>query len=112
MVRSCLRRLASLREDTLYSVLASTPVKLRLVTKLTTPATASAPYTAEAPPVTRSTRSSSDTGTLLVSTTPPSVAGTMRLPLNSTSVRLLPMPRRSMEAVPLEPLLMFGPMAG
>ena len=59
-----------------------------------------------------STRSSSDTGMVLVSTTPPSVAGTMRLPLISTSVRLLPMPRRSTDAVPFDPLLMPGPIAG
>ena len=107
-----MRRLASPCSETLYSVVASTPEKLRLVMKLTTPATASAPYTADAPPVTRSTRSSSETGTLLVSTTAFRLAGTKRLLLNSTSVRLDPMPRRSIDAMPVEPLLTLGPMAG
>ena len=62
--------------------------------KFTTPATASDPYTAEAPPVTMSTRCISICGswsTLL--------SGTRR-PLNSNRVRAAPMERRLSELAP------------
>ena len=93
-------------------VCASTPLKFLFSTKLTTPATASAPYTADAPPVTRSIRSSRATGMALVSTRPDKSEGTARRPLINTSVRCGPRPRRSIVAIPPEPLLVPGPMAG
>ena len=73
--------------------------------KLTTPATASAPYTAEAPPVITSTRSIHSTGMVLTSTAEePEVAPTWRRPLTSTSVREVPMPRRSIRPTPAVPM--------
>ncbi len=47
---------------------AETPSKLRLRMKLTTPETPSAPYTADAPPVSTSTRSIRSVGIELMST--------------------------------------------
>lgn len=90
----------------------STPVKLRRRLKLATPATASAPYTTEAPPVRMSTRLSRASGMALVSTMPFRLKGTRRRPLSSTSVRLVPRPRRSIVAAPVVPLLVAGPIAG
>ncbi len=77
--------------------------------KLTTPAIASEPYTAEAPPVTTSTRSISAGGMLFRSTTPSVLAPTMRRPLTSTRVREGPRPRRSTVAVPVPGLLLDAP---
>ncbi len=62
---------------------------------MTTPDTASAPYSAEAPPVTTSTRSTRLLGMLFRSTVPCELLGTNRRPSTSTSVRLAPRPRRS-----------------
>ena len=77
--------------------------------KFTTPATASAPYTAEAPPVTTSTRSIRLAGMKFrsgaVLTAPAAgVPGWRRRPSIRTSVRLAPRPRRSTVAVPVAPL--------
>ena len=71
--------------------------------KLTTPATASAPYVADAPPVSTSTRSTMAAGIWLMSglealVMPP--PGCMRRPLISTRVRNEPRPRKLTEAVP------------
>jgi hypothetical protein len=46
------------------------PVRFSFRMKLTTPATASDPYAADAPPVTTSMRSTSVLGIMLVSTVP------------------------------------------
>ena len=73
---------------------------------------ASAPYTAEAPPVTKSTRLNSASGITLVSTDPSKLNGVTRRPLINTSERFEPKPRRSMVAPPPEPLLVPGPMPG
>ena len=72
----------------------STPSKSSLSTKLTTPASASAPYTAEAPPVIVSTRSMAADGIVFKSTISAAFAGCARRPSTSTSVRFAPMPRR------------------
>src|SRR6185312_2779135 len=58
--------------------------------KLTTPATASVPYAADAPPVTTSVRFSSDWGMTLTSIVPLYVEGTMRRPSSRISVRFPP----------------------
>ena len=55
---------------------------------LTTPATASEPYAAEAPPVTTSMRAMSMEGTTLRSTAPPELVGTKRSELMSVRVRV------------------------
>ena len=74
--------------------------------KFTTPATASEPYTAEAPPVRMSTRSIIAVGIWLMSgaaeaaCTPPYG---MRRPSISTRVRVEPRPRRFRVAVPVAP---------
>ena len=101
MVRSTLVSSASFSSVCSVMTLKDTPSKSSLSTKFTTPATASDPYTAEAPPVSTSTRSMSAVGMLLMSTEPPWVVGTARVPLMSTRVRLEPRPRRSTVAVPL-----------
>src|SRR3569833_1764311 len=84
--------------------------------KLTTPATASAPYTAEAPPVSTSTRSTRAVGMKFRS----AATGAMedvglpamrRLPSISTRVRLGPRPRRLTVAVPSEALETLEPWA-
>ena len=84
--------------------------------KLTTPATASAPYTAEAPPVRMSTRSTSEVGMKFRSaeTAPIDEVGLppiSRRPSISTRVRDEPRPRRLTVAVPLEPLETLEPWA-
>ncbi len=82
--------------------------------KLTTPATASAPYTDEAPPVSTSTRLISADGMKLMSgTLPPAVGspGCRRRPLISTRVRFAPRPRRLTVAVPVAPFDTFEPCA-
>ena len=65
----------------------STPSKSFFSTKFTTPASASAPYTAEAPPVIVSTRSIAADGIVFKSTTSEAFAGCARRPSTSTSVR-------------------------
>ena len=62
--------------------------------------------------MTKSTRSISETGIMLVSTRAFRSAGTARRPLISTNVRCGPRPRRSIVAMPPEPLLVLAPMAG
>ena len=91
-------------------VLNSNPSKSFLKMKFTTPLTASAPYTAEAPPVTISTRSVSPVGSSVISTPPVRIDGATRWPSRSTSVRLTPRPRRLRKLAPeLKPL---RPVAG
>ena len=68
--------------------------------KLTTPAIASAPYTAAAPPVMTSTLRMAAGGMVLTSTTSCALTGCARRPLTSTSVRFAPRPRRSSVAAP------------
>ena len=71
------------------------PSKLSFMMKLTTPVTASAPYTADAPPVSTSTRSTSFIGIEPTSTeAEPCTPPTWRRPLTRTSVLLEPRPRR------------------
>ena len=73
---------------------------------LTTPATASAPYTADAPSFSTSRRSIAATGIVLMSTklvvmdSANELIATRR-PLTSTSVASAPRPRRLIEAAPL-----------
>ena len=62
--------------------------------KLTTPATASEPQAAEAPPVTTSTRWTTALGKVVMSTPPVRLEFTMRWPSNRTRVRLMPRLRR------------------
>ena len=69
------------------------PSKSSRSLKLTTPATASEPYTADAPPVTISTRWISEGGMTFTSTTPLPFAGTRRRPSSRTSVEVVPSPR-------------------
>ena len=75
-------------------------------TKLTTPATASEPYTEDAPPVKTSTLSKSNVGMVLRSAQfpPPVVPGTILLPFIRTNVLEQPRFLRLTVAVPLEPL--------
>jgi len=68
--------------------------------KLTTPASASEPYTAEAPPVMISTLSISCDGMMLRSGTPVPLAGISRLPSSRTRVDDVPRPRSEMLACP------------
>ena len=74
----------------------------------TTPATASEPYTAEAPSLSTSMRSMMDVGMVLRSTempfAPSSTLEVMRRPLSSTKVRTAPMPRSEICMVPPPPL--------
>ena len=78
----------------------STPSKSSFSTKLTTPASASAPYTADAPPVIVSTRSMAADGIVFKSTISEAFTGCARRPSTSTSVRFAPMPRRFTLATP------------
>jgi len=78
--------------------------------KLTTPATASAPYTDDAPPVSTSTRLTSAEGMKLMSDTGARGSpGWSRRPLIRTSVRVTPRPRKLTVAMPSAPLEMFEP---
>src|SRR5258708_30415919 len=93
-----------------------TPSKFFFMMKLTTPATASAPYTAEAPPVRMSTRSTSEVGTKFRSAATAEIDEVglppiSRRPSISTRVRAEPRPRRLTVAVPLEPLETLEPCA-
>ncbi len=76
------------------------PWKLLRSLKFVTPASASAPYTAEAPPVMISTLSSAAAGMEFVSMTSVELTGCARRPSISTSVRFAPRPRRLMEETP------------
>ncbi len=80
--------------DMAVCMFTDTPSKLSFNTKLTTPAIASAPYTAEAPPVIVSTRAIAAVGIVFRSTTRDALTGWPRLPSTSTSVRFVPTPRR------------------
>ena len=88
--------------------------------KFVTPPTASAPYTAEAPPVIVSTRSISAEGIALMSVTISELIGTRRLPSTKTRLRLGPKPRSDIDAIPTEftgvictsPWLVVGVAAG
>ena len=64
------------------------------------PATASAPYTDEAPPVISSTRSMRAAGMVFKSTRPDDEDGFARRPLTRMSVRPGPKPRKSAVAKP------------
>src|ERR1700723_1173025 len=77
--------------------------------KLTTPATASAPYTDDAPPVSTSICLISSAGIWLRSAlldvlgvAPRDAPGAKRVPLTSTKVRCEPKPRKLTVEVPLE----------
>src|SRR3954449_11638527 len=89
------------------------PVKFVSMMKLTTPATASAPYTDEAPPVRTSTRLISDDGMKLMSATEPwrGSPGCRRLPLTRPGERGDPRPRRLTDAGPGEPFDALEPYA-
>ena len=88
--------------------------------KFVTPPTASAPYTADAPPVMVSTRSMSADGIPLMSVTISGLIGTMRLPSTRTKLRFGPKPRSEIDAMPTEltgvictsPSLVTGEAAG
>ncbi len=80
----------------------STPSKSFFRMKFTTPAMASAPYTAEAPPVIVSTRSMAADGMVLMSMISAAFAGCARRPSISTRVRFGPMPRRFTLPIPSE----------
>ena len=77
---------------------------------LTTPATASVPYTADAPSFSTSTCLIIDTGIVFKSTVDaaPVPELIIRRPFTSTRVRCAPKPRRSTRALPPEPLLTAG----
>ena len=82
--------------------------------KFTTPATASEPYTAEAPPVRMSTRCTRAVGMKFRSAAMEPIAAVglpacSRLPSIRTTVRFDPNPRRLTVAVPLEPLETLEP---
>ena len=70
------------------------PSKSSFKMKLTTPPTASAPYTADAPPVISSTRWIAAAGIMFVSTNIAALVGCARLPSISTRLRFGPRPRR------------------
>ena len=65
-----------------------------------TPPRASAPYTAEAPPVMISTRSIIEEGMPLISVTINALTGVVRCPSTSTRLRFAPKPRREMVEIP------------
>jgi len=78
----------------------STPSKSFFNTKFTTPAMASGPYTAEAPPVITSTLAMAEAGIVLTSTTSAALAGWARRPSIRMRLRLVPRPRRFSVAAP------------
>ena len=82
------------------------PSKSSFRMKLTTPVTASAPYTADAPPVVTSTRSTKALGMVPISTAEvPRKPATCRRPFTRVSVLSEPNPRRFKE---LEPVSVFS----
>ncbi len=80
----------------------SKPWKFLRRMKFTTPPTASAPYTAEAPPVITSTRSIRAEGMVLTSVTIRPFCGISRRPSASTRFRFGPRPRRLRVEMPME----------
>ncbi len=76
------------------------PSKSRFVMKFTTPATASAPYTDEAPPVIVSIRAMAADGIVLMLTAIEALIGIARRPSSSTKFRFAPRPRRLNVAAP------------
>src|SRR5699024_4225602 len=82
------------------------PVYVVSSLKLMTPATASDPYTAEAPPVTTSMPLMRPCGNVLRSTSPEVVEPTTRCPFSMISVRSEPRALRLAVLSPLSPLLM------
>src|SRR5690606_3466441 len=85
-----------------YCAETCAPSKSSFRMKLTTPETASAPYTAEAPPVMISTRSIRPDGRIEMSTAPLDAPGTRRRPLTRVRPRDVPSWRRSRKAEPPE----------
>ena len=83
-----LRSRMSPRSEMPYCSVASKPLSFFLRMKLVTPATASEPQAADAPPVTTSTRSTRLVGIEFRSTRPVAVLGTTRRPSISTRVRV------------------------
>src|SRR5271154_5623017 len=79
------------------------PSKFLLRTKLTTPATASEPQAAEAPPVTTSTRETIADGKVETSTPPVMLDTTTRWPSNRTRVLVMPRLRRLRMSTPSVP---------
>ncbi len=77
------------------SAFTSTPVNSLLVMTLTTPAKASEPHAADAPPVTMSMRCTSESGIKFISTPPSALDEATRRPLNNTKVRKNPAPLKS-----------------
>src|SRR5262249_53287211 len=82
------------------SILALKPSKFLFSTTLTTPATASEPQAAEAPPVTTSIRCTSTEGMVERSTPPETEDATTRWPSNKTKVRRTPNWRRLTTSMP------------
>jgi len=78
----------------------SMPSKSCFVMKFTTPATASAPYTDEAPPVIVSMRAMAADGIVLMLTAIEALIGIARRPSSSTKFRFEPRPRRLNVAAP------------
>ncbi len=99
---SVLTRLSSPSPASVMPVRISTmaPSKLSRSRKLVTPLIASAPYTADAPPVMTSTREIAEEGTEFMSITSVELIGCARRPSTSTSVRFAASPRRLSVAVP------------
>src|SRR3569832_2175341 len=81
-------------------MLALKPSKFLFKTTLTTPATASEPQAAEAPPVTTSIRCTKTEGMVERSTPPDIEDATTRWPSNMTSVRSTPNWRRLTTSMP------------
>src|ERR1019366_1599320 len=79
------------------------PVKFLLSTKLTTPATASEPQAAEAPPVTISTRWIIAEGSVEMSTPPVRLETTTRWLSNRIRVLVMPILRRLTRFAPALP---------
>ena len=84
-----------------------------LVIILTTPATASEPYTADAPSLSTSMRSIAASGIVFKSTaeSAPVPEFTILRPFTKTKVRLMPSPRKLIRAAPAPPLLVAAPVA-
>ena len=84
-------------------MLALKPLKFLLRTKLTTPATASEPQAAEAPPVTTSTRWMTAEGRVVMSTPPVMLEATTRWLSNRIRVLVVPRLRRLRSFAPAVP---------
>src|SRR4051812_39779039 len=92
--------LSSPRSEIAAWVFSPTPSYSWFRTKFTTPATASAPHAADAPPVTISTRLMRLVGMVRVSIAPPGDEGTTRRLSSSVRVREDPSARRLTVSVP------------